>query len=58
MMSSIIQTNEAVTEQEVELEQGQDGAPWSPGQTKCLINMDAARTQHLQGNAAAFPAAV
>lgn len=57
MMSSVLQAAEAVAEQEVSLEQGQDGAPWGPGQAVRLVHTHAARPQHPQGVAAAFPTA-
>lgn len=38
-------------------EQGQDGAPWGPRQAVRLIHSHSMGPQHLQGAAAAFPAA-
>ncbi len=57
MMSSVLQAAEAVAEQEVSLEQGQDRAPRCPGQAVRLVHVHAAGPQHPQGVAAAFPAA-
>lgn len=57
MMSSLVQADEAVTEQEVRSEKGKDGTPRGPGQAVCLIYAHAVGPQRPQGAATAFPPA-
>lgn len=58
MMSSVLQAAEAVAEQEVRSDHGQDGAQRGPGQAVRLIHVHAAGSQRPQGAATAFPATV
>lgn len=57
MMSSILQAAEAVTEQEVRPEEGQDGAMGGPGQAVRLVHAHSTGPQRPQGLATAVPAA-
>ena len=56
MMASLLQVTEAVAEQEVRSDQGQNGAPRCPSQAVCLIHTNALGPQCEQGGGAALPA--